>query len=69
MEEIAGLIQMKYIAASILYSGIGLAIFTVAFVILDLATPKFSIWKELVEKQNIAMGIFLGAVALGTAII
>ncbi|MBP6343892.1 MAG: DUF350 domain-containing protein, partial [Candidatus Omnitrophica bacterium] len=32
-------------------------------------TPKVSIYKELIEKQNIAVAIFLGAIALGFATI
>ncbi len=67
--ELAGLIQMKYVVASVLYSGIGIVIFIVAFALLDLATPKFSIWKELIEKQNIAVAIFLAAIAYGIATI
>lgn len=69
MEPVTGLIQFKYVISSVLYSGIGLAVFTIAFVILDLATPKISIWKELVDKQNVAFAVFLGAIALGISII
>ncbi len=69
MENAAELIQMKYIVASLLYSGIGLAVFIVAFVLLDMLTPKVSIWKELVEKQNVAVAIFLGAIVFGIATI
>ncbi len=63
------LIQMKYILASFIYSGIGLIVFIISYVIIDLLTPKVSIYKELVEKQNIAVAIFLGAIALGIATI
>ncbi len=63
------LIQMKYIFASFIYSGIGLIVFIMSYVIIDVLTPKVSIYKELVEKQNIAVAIFLGAIALGIATI
>ena len=63
------LIQMKYVVASLLYSGIGLLVFIISYGIMDLLTPKVSIYKELVEKQNIAVAIFLGAIALGIATI
>ncbi len=63
------LVQMKYVAASFIYSGIGLVVFIISFVIIDLLTPKVSIYKELIEKQNIAVAIFLGAIALGFATI
>ncbi len=63
------LFQMKYIVASLLYSGIGFIVFIIGFMLLDLLTPKVNIWKELVEKQNVAVAIFLGAIAFGLATI
>ena len=67
--DITGMIEMKYVIASLLYSAIGLTVFVVSFVALDLLTPKVSIWKELVEKQNTALAIFLAAVVFGIATI
>lgn len=67
--DITNLIEMKYVIAALLYSAIGMTIFIVSFVLLDLLTPKVSVWKELVEKQNIAVAIFLGAVVYGIATI
>ena len=63
------LIQIKYIVASLLYSGIGLIMFVIGFIVLDLLTPKVSIWKELVEKQNVAVAIFLAGTTIGIAMI
>ena len=62
-------IQMKYVIASVLYSGIGVLVLIISYVIIDLLTPKVSIYKELIEKQNIAVAIFLGAIAIGIATI
>ncbi|MDZ5449692.1 MULTISPECIES: DUF350 domain-containing protein [Labrys] len=67
--DVSGLIELKYVVASLVYSGIGLLVFVIAFWLLDLLTPKVQVWKELCEKRNTAMAIFLGAVALGIAII
>lgn len=67
--DLNNLIEMKYVIAALLYSAIGMTIFVVSFVLLDLFTPKVSIWKELVEKQNMAVAIFLGAVVFGIATI
>lgn len=58
-------INLKYIYGALIFSGIGMAVFVVSFALLDLLTPRVSIWKELVEKQNIAVAIFLGAMAIG----
>lgn len=67
--ELTELIQWKYVVAAMLYSGIGVFMLVVCFFLLDFFTPKVEIWKELVEKQNIAVAIFLGAVAYGIATI
>lgn len=69
MDTIINLIEFKYVVAAILYSFIGLVIFTVAFFIFEIATPKIGIWRELVEKQNIAVAIFLGAIIIGISTI
>jgi uncharacterized membrane protein YjfL (UPF0719 family) len=63
------LINIKYLASAVVFSAIGLIAFVISYVALDLMTPRVSIWKELVEKQNIAVAIFLGAVTLGIATI
>ncbi|MDP3618750.1 MAG: DUF350 domain-containing protein [Ramlibacter sp.] len=53
---------------SILYALIGVAIFWLTFIIIDKITP-YDLWKELVDKQNVALGIVVGAMALGISII
>jgi putative membrane protein len=53
---------------SILYALIGVVIFWLCFVIIDKVTP-YKLWDELVEKQNVALGIVVGAMALGISII
>lgn len=63
------LIDFHYVVAAIIFSLIGLAVFAVAFLLLEVLTPKVEVWKELVEKQNVALAIFLGAMALGIAFI
>ncbi|MBP0578068.1 DUF350 domain-containing protein [Labrys sp. LIt4] len=67
--DVSGLIELKFVVASLVYSGIGILVFVVAFVLLDLLTPKVQVWKELCEKRNMALAVFLGSVALGIAII
>ena len=62
-------IQIRYVIASLLYSGIGIAIFIVSLVVLDLVTPKVSVWREICEKQNMALAVLLGSMAIGTALI
>lgn len=48
--------------------GIGLAFFAAAFFVITKVVP-FSMRKEIEEDQNTALGIIVGAVILGIAII
>lgn len=63
------MINMKYVVASLVYSGIGIAILLASYAILEILTPKVNIWKELCENKNTALAIFLGAFVLGISII
>ena len=53
---------------SILYALIGVAVFWGCFVLLDKLTP-YNLWQEICEKQNVALAIVVGAMALGVSII
>jgi putative membrane protein len=53
---------------SILYAVIGVLIFWLSFIIIDKLTP-YQLWEEIVEKQNLALGIVIGAMSLGICII
>ncbi len=62
-------INLKYVVSAVLFAGIGLGVFAFAFFLLEILTPKVNIWNELVEKQNSAVAILMGACVLGIAII
>jgi putative membrane protein len=53
---------------SIVFALIGVAIFWLCFVIIDKMTP-YKLWDELVEKQNVALGIVVAAMCLGISLI
>ncbi len=53
---------------SVLYALIGVIIFWITFVIIDKLTP-FNLWEEIVEKQNLALGMVVAAMSLGVCII
>ncbi len=53
---------------TIIYSALGIVIFIIAFFIVDMLTPG-KLWEEIEQKQNMAVAIFAGLVALGLAII
>jgi len=54
--------------STLLYAFVGMVVFVAGFFILDMLTPG-KLWQEIHQKQNIAVAIFSGAVAIGLAII
>ena len=53
---------------SILFALIGVIIFWVCFVIIDKITP-YDLWREIIEKQNLALSVVVAAMCLGISII
>ena len=53
---------------SILFALIGVLIFWLCFVLIDKLTP-YDLWAEIVEKQNVALGVVVAAMCLGISII
>jgi uncharacterized membrane protein YjfL (UPF0719 family) len=64
----AMVMAVKAFGASVVYSLLGLVMFALAYKVLGIILP-FSIRKELEEDQNTAVGIVLGCMMLGLAII
>jgi putative membrane protein len=60
--------SLPALLSTLLYAGIGILVFVLGFFILDMLTPG-KLWDEINQKQNLAVAIFAGAVALGLAII
>ena len=56
------------IILTIIYSGIGMLVFTLFFVVIVKLSP-FPIIKEIEQDQNVALAILLGAVVIGLSII
>ena len=54
--------------AAVIFAIIGVVLFIIAFMVFDKLTPG-SLWKELIEDQNTAIGVLMGAVAIALAII
>jgi putative membrane protein len=61
-------IQLTNVVNAILYAGIGIVIFGLAFLIIDKFTP-YNLWKEIVQEHNTALAILLGAMSLGVCVI
>ena len=50
------------------FSMMGLVIFVIGFVAIDWYTP-YDLWKEIVEEQNTALAIMVGAISIGLCMI
>lgn len=66
VEPLVQLINIKYIVAAIVFSGIGIVVLALSFIIFDKLTPG-NLWKEIVEEQNIALAITTAAMTLAIA--
>lgn len=61
-------LDLNVLMATLLYSGIGVVVFGIAFLVMVKMAP-FSVQKEIEEDQNTALGIVMGSVIIGLAII
>ncbi len=68
MFEMFGDLRPAVILSSIIYAIIGLVLFGLAFLIMNIVTP-FAIRKEIEEDQNVALAIIIGSVFIAMAII
>jgi putative membrane protein len=59
---------LPVLVTTIIFVLLGLLIFAVAFIIIIYVSP-FSVKKEIEEDQNTSLGIIIGSVILGIAII
>lgn len=59
---------IRPLVASVTYSLLGMAVFALGFLIIRWVSP-FSIRKEIEEDQNVSLGIVIGSVLIGLAII
>lgn len=60
--------ELKYIIASVVYSLIGIVILGVSFWVFEKVTPE-NIWKEIIDKQNVALAIVSAAFMIAIAMI
>ncbi|QIX62711.1 DUF350 domain-containing protein [Hymenobacter lutimineralis] len=61
-------LNFKLIAASIIYSVLGIVILVVSFIIIEKLTPRM-LWKEIVEEHNTALAIVAAAFMIAVALI
>lgn len=54
---------------SVVYSFLGIGILLVAFILVEVLTPKHNLRKEILENKNIALALLAGFFMLSIAII
>jgi uncharacterized membrane protein YjfL (UPF0719 family) len=62
------IINITELVSAILYSVVGIIIFLLVSFIYDWLTPV-QVWKEIAEKQNVALAIVIAAMMIGISII
>jgi putative membrane protein len=61
--------QTQYLLNSVVYAFLGIAILVIVFWVIEKATPRHNLWKEVVENKNVALAIVAGFFMLAMAII
>ncbi|MCA8831126.1 DUF350 domain-containing protein [Hymenobacter pini] len=61
-------LNFKLIAASVIYSVLGITILVISFVVIEKLTPR-TLWKEIIEEHNTALAIMAAAFMLAVALI
>jgi putative membrane protein len=69
MEDIFNMKMLSSLVSALIFSIGGLVAFAISYGIFDIVTPKVSVWKEIVEKQNLAVSVFLAAMIIGISMI
>lgn len=57
-----------YLLNAIVYATLGIAIFVIAFLLIDKLTP-YHLWKEIVQDKNLALAVLIGAMSIGMCMI
>ena len=58
------MLALTTFAAVVLYSLLGIFVFVLSFILVDKLTPG-ELWAEIIERQNVAVAVLAGAVAIG----
>ena len=62
------MINPQHLFATVVYATVGVVIFAVAYKVIEKLLP-FNLTKELSEDDNTAVGVLMGSVMIGLAII
>ena len=62
------ILDVSHLAAAVVYSGIGVGVFTVWFCLFDKLTP-YDLWAEIVQKQNRALATVIAGISVSMGLI
>jgi putative membrane protein len=62
------IVNVQYLVNAVVFSLLGLAVFGLGFFAFDKITP-YQLWKEINEKQNMALAIVVGSTAIAIGLI
>ncbi len=68
MENIFSDVRIPQVVSTVVYAFLGVGVFGVAYVLIEKFCP-FSVKKEISQDHNTALGIIIGCVIIGIAII
>jgi putative membrane protein len=68
MEQLFADIHLSQVVSTVFYGVLGLMLFLLSFWVLEKLT-KFSIRDEIIEDQNISLGVIIAGYFIGIAII
>jgi len=67
-ENMLNLINLNYLANSVIFSLVGFIMLGLGFYLFDKLTP-WKLWKEIIEEQNMSLAIIVAAMVLGISYI
>ena len=62
------MLDPTHLAAAVVYSALGVFVFAAGFAVVDKLTP-YVLWKEIIEKQNRALAVVVGSIAVALGLI
>lgn len=68
MEKLFADVQIGQVVSTVVYCLIGVVVFVLAYLLIEKISP-FSVKKEISQDHNTALGVMIGAVIIGLALI
>lgn len=59
---------ISHLFDSLIFALLGVVLFWICFIVIDWITP-YKLWVELIEKQNLALGVVVAAMCIGISFI